>query len=152
MAKFGVDNVIACWAGSIGISSRQFASALAEVYLAVNGIIDFSTFIRWIINLPIGFVQNNIDGNIYEKQQFLEVRKQISIGRDLHQHIVSRERKIIAEVHGIQFEGRQSVAEQVKEGDTLELEVEPDNDYDSYAIKVLLNQSHLGYVEEIRLD
>lgn len=147
MAKFGVDDVISCWAGSIGVSSRRFASALAEAYLAMNGIIDFSTFIRWIMNLPVGVVFNNIEGNKYEKQQFLEVRKQISVGKDLHQHIISRDRKIIADVHGIQFEGRQSVARLVSEGDAIELELEPENQYDSYAIKVLLNKSHLGYVE-----
>lgn len=53
-------------------------------------------------------------------------------------------------VKGLQYrdEEDQDAAAALEEGDILELEEEPDNEYDLYAIKVLTtNGEHIGYIE-----
>lgn len=36
---------------------------------------------------------------------------------------------------------------QLAKGDTVELELEPDNEYDSNAIKVMIGDCHVGYID-----
>lgn len=53
-------------------------------------------------------------------------------------------------VKGLRYraEDAQDAAHELEEGDDLELEEEPDNEYDPYAIKVLtMDGYHIGYVE-----
>lgn len=53
-------------------------------------------------------------------------------------------------VKGLQYrdEEAQEAAEDLEEGDTLLLEREPENEHDSYAVKVLTTDNHhIGYVE-----
>lgn len=50
---------------------------------------------------------------------------------------------------GMHFRGSNAVsaAAALEPGDRLTLEREPENPYDAYAIKVLLEDLHLGYIE-----
>jgi hypothetical protein len=147
MVKFGVKNVIACWAGSIGVSSRAFAKEISDVYLERHGVIDFQEFAAWTTNLPNEFVIRDMQGTKYEKQRFFEARNQLLINRDLLNHVRNRSKEIIVEVRGIQYEGRHETALLVNQGDELDLEIETDNLYDPYAVKVFFKDSQIGYVE-----
>jgi hypothetical protein len=52
-------------------------------------------------------------------------------------------------VVGMHFRGgsAKDVAAALDPGDTVTLEREPDNEYDAYAIKVLVSDMHIGYIE-----
>lgn len=147
MVKLGVNNVVACWAGSLGVTSRSFAKEISEVYIERHGVIDFLEFASWITNLPTEFVLHEMKGTKYEKKRFFEARNNLLINRDLLNHIRNENKEIIVEIRGIQYENRQETALLVTQGDPLDLEIETDNLYDPYAVKILFNGMQIGYVE-----
>ena len=83
MIKFGVNDVISCWAGSIGINSRSFAREISKIYLERHGVLSFLEFVEWIMNLPNEFVIREMVGNIFEKRRFLQARSRLITNRDL---------------------------------------------------------------------
>lgn len=147
MAKFGVDNVVACWASSIGVTSRAFAMEISEVYIERHGVIDFQEFASWAVNLPSEFVLREMQGTKYEKKRFFDARNDLVVNRDLLNHIRNESKEIIVAIRGIQYENRREIALLVNQGDSLELELEIDNLYDPYAVKVLFDGRQIGYVE-----
>jgi hypothetical protein len=50
-------------------------------------------------------------------------------------------------VRGIPYGDRHIAASSVRVGDRLVLQAEPDNPHDPYAIRVLLGDKHIGYVQ-----
>jgi helicase len=147
MMKFGVNDVVSCWASSIGVSSRSFAEEISKVYMEYEGFLDFNTFVLWLTELPSEFVIRDIKGTKYEKNRFFQARKRIIANRDVMNHIQQQSAQMIAEIRGIQYENRQLVASTVSVGDLIQLELEIDNLYDPYAIKVLYQGHDIGYVE-----
>ena len=149
MIKFGVNDVISCWAGSIGINSRSFAREISKIYLERHGVLSFLEFVEWIMNLPNEFVIREMVGNIFEKRRFLQARSRLITNRDLLNHINSQSTTMIAEVRGLYYENRQQFVDTIVEGDLLTLEVEIDNEFDPYAVQVFFNENHIGYIQRI---
>ena len=56
--------------------------------------------------------------------------------------------KFIIPVNGVMFEGRQKVLARLqgKEEHTVELVLEPENKYDEHAVKVVMDDKHIGYI------
>jgi hypothetical protein len=69
----------------------------------------------------------------------------VALGEDFTDFILSNvpHRSIVT---GVEYAGRQEAAAQVAVNDLLDLEAE-DNRYDPYAIRVLFQGQHLGYLQ-----
>lgn len=147
MMKFGVNSVYACWIGSFGVSSRQFAFELARQYPNSNGN-SFMSFIKWLINLPFEFLFQELSvGSVAEKKRFVQKINKI-VADDTHlQFILQRQTILESSVQGIPYGDRVDTAFKVREQDQLILVAEPDNFYDPSAIRVLYNGRKIGYVQ-----
>jgi len=146
MMKFGVNNVVACWASSLAVPSRSLALQLSWHYQPQDRV-SFPEFIRWLVNLPTEFVLFDLEGSEFEKQRLLRSISDVVPSGEYLEFIRSDGVELVSPVRGIRYEDRWVAAAQVKEGDELSLEVELDNVYDPYAVRVLFNNQHIGYVE-----
>lgn len=147
MVKFGVDNVIACWAYSLAVSSRNLAQQLADLYQIEDKGLSFTEFLTWLVDLPTDFIFDVLEGSRLEKQRLIKNIYGI-ISSEEQLELISRGIvDLVSPIQGIAYENRQAVATQVSERDQLILEMEPDNPYDPYAVKVLFSGKHLGYVK-----
>jgi len=149
MIKFGVNNIVACWASSLGVSSRELALQLAAKYQPEKGIA-FLGFIKWMVNLPTEFVVYELEGYEFEKQRLLDSISKMIPDREHLDFIRSGALELESPVQGIRYKGRRIAASQVSEGDQLVLEVEPDNPYDPYAVRVIFEGRHIGYVQRAK--
>jgi hypothetical protein len=146
MTKFGVDNVIACWVSSLGVSSREMALQLAQRY-EYKEPPKFLEFVRWIANLPSELIIQDLDGSEFEKQRLFASILSILPDQEQHDFIRVGRRHLVSPIRGIPYENRVSAASQVTQGDSVTLKAEPDNPYDPYAIKVIFSGEHIGYVQ-----
>jgi len=150
MIKFGVDNIIACWASSLGITSRNSALQLAQVYSSEYSpqTSDYGDFIRWIVNLPNDYIFNELNISAFERSSLLKVRNGIFIGDESLQFIREEAQVLESPVRGIPYmDSRIVVATRVREGDSLTLEAELDNPYDPNAVRVSFEGQQIGYVQ-----
>ncbi len=146
MMKFGVNSVFSCWIGSFGVSSRQLAFELALRYPNSDDN-SFVTFIKWLINLPFEFLFQELPvGSVAEKKRFVQKINKVVADDTLLQSILQRQTVFESSVQGIPYENRADIAFLVREGDKLELQAEPDNQYDPSAIRVLFDGKQIGYV------
>jgi helicase len=149
MMKFGVDNLYACWASSLGISSRQMVLQVAERYQPEESA-SFENFVKWVMNLSTEFVLAELDASDFEKKRLLKTIAQIIPDNELLDFTRSGKLVLQSLVQGIQYEGRHIVATQVSVGDPLALEAEPDNPYDPYLVRILFRGAPIGYVQRYR--
>ena len=150
MIKFGVDNVFACWASSLGITSRNLALQLAQAYSSEysSQTLDYGDFIRWIVNLPNDYIFNELNVSIFERSRLIKVRNGIVIGDESLQFLQENVQELKSPVRGIPYmDNRIVVATRVREGDSLTLEVELDNPYDPNAVRVSFEGQQIGYVQ-----
>ncbi len=81
-----------------------------------------------------------------EKKRLVQKINKIVADDTLLQSILQRQTVFESSVQGIQYENRAGIAFMVREGDKLELQAEPDNQYDPSAIRVLFEGKQIGYV------
>ncbi|TET51011.1 MAG: DEAD/DEAH box helicase [Anaerolineales bacterium] len=146
MVKFGVGNVVACWASSAGAPTRSLALQLASHYQPEHQA-SYPEFLRWLVNLPTQFMLSELEGTDFHKRRLLAVIGDIVTGGDRLALIRSGALELLASVRGIRYDERWRAAAAVKQGDQLTLEPEPDNEYDPYAVQVLFDDQPIGYVE-----
>ncbi len=150
MIKFGVNNIIACWASSLGITSRNSALQLAQIYSSEYSpqTSDYGDFIRWIVNLPNDYIFNELNISTFERSSLLKVRNGIVIGDESLQFLREEAQELESPVRGIPYmDSRIVVATRVREGDSLTLEAELDNLYDPNAVRVSFEGQQIGYVQ-----
>jgi superfamily II DNA/RNA helicase len=150
MMKFGVNNVFACWASSLGITSRNLALQLAQAYSSEDSYqnLDYGDFIRWIVNLPNEYIFNDLDVTPFERNKLLKARNRIIIGDESLQFLREETQELESPVRGIPYENNRIViAARVREGDSLTLEAELDNPYDPNAVRVSFEDQQIGYVQ-----
>lgn len=150
MMKFGVDNVFACWASSLGITSRNSALQLAQAYSFEHSSLatDYGDFIRWIVNLPNDYIFNDLNISIFERSSLLKIRNGIVIGDESLQFLREEVQELESPVRGIPYmDNRIAVSARVREGDALNLEVELDNPHDPNAVRVSFEGQQIGYVQ-----
>jgi len=144
MVKFGVSSLTSAWAGSIGISSRDFCIQISEKYQ--GGPISFPSFIKWIANLSSDFVENELKGTEMQKQRLIAEASKIIPDNETLDFYTNSKKELVTTIRGIRFNDRHNIASQIKKDDKLVLELEPDNPIDSTAIKVLFNNQMVGYI------
>jgi helicase len=149
MIKFGVDDAVACWACSLGVSSRELALQLAVRYQPEKEA-SFLDFIKWMVNLPTEFIVYELEGYDFEKQRLLDRISRILPDREHLEFLRNAAQELRSPVQGIRYEDRWSSASGVREGDQLVLEIEPDNPYDRFAVRVIFEGSHIGYVQRAK--
>jgi hypothetical protein len=147
MIKFGVNNVVACWACSISTMSRSMALQIAQQYPSTVAI-SFADFISWLVNLSTEHILYNLNGTIYEKLNLIQRISNIIVD-DAQSSFIRYREPIIAQVNGIRYRNTHAAYE-VTVGDSVDLEFEVDNPYDAHAVKVIWNRQHLGYIQRDR--
>jgi helicase len=147
MMKLGVNSIFACWISSLGVSSRQLAFELARRYPNTDDN-SYASFLRWAINLPIEFLFQEVPvGSVAEKKRFVRKLNKI-VSDDSHlQFILQKQTKLESSIQGIPYQNRAEVASRIQVGNQLELQAEPDNEYDPSAVSILFNGKQVGYVE-----
>jgi hypothetical protein len=88
-----------------------------------------------------------LKGLVFEKRRLLSVINEIIPDTELLSFIRSGGVELLSPVQGIPYDGRDVVASLVTEGASLILELEPDNPYDPYAVRVLFDNKQIGYVQ-----
>jgi Superfamily II helicase len=146
MVKFGVNNVIACWFCSLGVSSRKLALELASRYTNENQGLKENAFILWFVNLSDNIIAA-LPGSEYEKQRIRERRNRIIPNREYIDFIRRPNVEIESPLMGIPFDDFARTATKIKEGDNLILELEPNNPYDANAVRVVFENDQVGYVQ-----
>lgn len=146
MTKYGVDSVYACWASSLGISSRGLALQLADLYHPDDRI-SFYHFTKWMVGLSTDFIMHELKGFDFEKRRLIDSINGIVPDQEYREFLRNSYRQLTSPVKGIPYENRSDVASKVKEGDRLSLEPEPENENDPHAVKVLFNRHPIGYVD-----
>lgn len=146
MLKAGVDNVFSCWAFSLGAPTRSLALQTADLY-PQKETISFIDFLRWLSNLPPDFFIYKLKGLNFEKQRFANQVSKLMPDKELLEFIRTGTSLLSSPVRGIPYENRGLFASQVRENDKLILEHEPENPFDSDAIRVVHRGNHIGYVE-----
>jgi len=149
MFKFGVNDAVACWLCSLGVTSRNIALQLADRFIAerAGSALDFSDLAKWFLNLPNGYIFTELDARRLELEQLIGVRNKVIAGRGILEALHSPIQELRSPVRGIPYEGRAASAARVTQGDSLELVPELDNPYDPYAIAVVAGGDPIGYVQ-----
>jgi hypothetical protein len=146
MMKFGVDSVIACWACSLGINSRSIAHQLANSY-EPNGEESFVDFLNWAVNLSSDFIEARIEALNIEKQRLVNTLSGLISDRETLNFIQGKQNQLFSFVRGIQFQDRDKFASEATIGDRVDLDPEPDNPFDPFAIRVVHNGNQIGYIQ-----
>jgi len=148
MMKFGLNNVFACWISSLGITSREISLQIAQQFVSENSLnTDYTTFLRWFINLPNEYILNDLNTLQFQKENILKIRNQMMIGEESLRFIRNELQELESPVRGIPYENRAITALQIRVGDSLNLELELDNPYDPNAVRVLYGNEQIGYVQ-----
>ncbi len=141
------DELPLCWICSFGVSSRQLALEVARHYPMENGS-SFRSFVKWVVNLPTEFLFQELTvGSIAEKKRLMEKISRIVADDSQLQFILQRQTVLESRVQGIRYDNRADAAIDVPKGDQLLLQADPDNPHDPWAIRVLFNGQHIGYVQ-----
>nr|WP_208676705.1 helicase-related protein [Synechococcus elongatus]AZB72446.1 hypothetical protein DOP62_06675 [Synechococcus elongatus PCC 11801] len=150
MVKFGVNSIFSCWASSLGITSRNSALQIGQAYLSENPFqtLDYSDFVRWFVNLPNDYIFSEISVSNFEYSSMFKIRNGIVFGNESLQCLREEIQEIESPVREISYvDSRVTVAAKVREGDVLELNLEPDNPYDPTAVSVSFDGEQIGYVQ-----
>lgn len=148
MVKYGVGNVYACWAASLGAPTRGLSMQLANYYTSLKSSGDsYAAFVKWFASLPTEFVRYDLDASSFEKSRLINKIRRITPDNEIYRLIMAERKEIVSPIRGIPYEGREEFASQVVQGEHLLLEPEPDNTYDPNAIKVIYRDHQIGYVQ-----
>ena len=148
MVKFGVPSPFATWALSSGVHLRNNAILIGERYLKQTACPSLDGFQKWLGSLHSEDLRNEygFDNNSVE-----DINKAISRSgtNELLKEYSSAEEALPFEtsVKGISYENRREVAKNAKIGQIVRIVREYKNKFDHNAIKVLLGNEELGFVE-----
>lgn len=146
MVKFGLGNLFACWAASLCGISRELAVQLGGLY-EPQGSRSFPAFVRWAVSLPTEFILQELGASDYEKLRLIKNLNRLLPDRERLEFIRTQSSELISPVQGIPYANRADAASRVRQGAPLLLEPEPDNPFDVYAVRVLFEDQHIGYVQ-----
>lgn len=147
MVKYGLDNVYACWASSLGVPSRELSLQIASIYKPEEGREkSFSEFIKWLTSLSTEFILESFDVSRFEKIRFIQILARFLVDNEGSDFLIEEGKDLVISIRGIPYEGRETIASMVSRGDILSIEPEPENLYDPNAIRILYQNQILGYV------
>jgi len=137
--KYGLNNIPACMAKSIGVSTREASIEIAGIYSGGN---DFKEFIIWFANLDVTDIKS-LDISGFERKNILYLSQKLNVEK----WAIKTFEPIKCDVKGIPYEeGRKKLSEEVNIDDTLTLERDFENPYDIYAIKLMFEDVQLGFI------
>lgn len=137
--KYGLNNIPACMAKSVGVSTREASLEIASIYLGRN---NFEEFIIWFANLDITDIAN-LDISEFERKDILYLSQKLNIKKWATETFEPTK----CDVKGIPYEeSRKNLSIKVNIGDTLTLERDFENPYDIYAIKLMFENTQLGFI------
>jgi len=148
MVKYGVGNIYACWASSLGAPTRGLSMQLSDYYASANSLAgSYAAFVKWFASIPAELVRYELDASSFEKSRLINKIRRITPDNQIYRLIMAERKEIITPVRGIPYEGREEYASQVVQGEHLLLEPESDNIYDPNAIKIMYRDHQIGYVQ-----
>lgn len=104
-------------------------------------------FVKWVSNLHTEFIFRELThGSTAEKKRLIQKISRIVADDTQLQFILQRQTIIEAPVQGIPYY-QVSAALQVRVGDQLMLQAEPENEYDRLAVRVVYRGEKIGYVQ-----
>lgn len=137
--KYGLNKIPACMAKSIGISTREASLEIASKYTGENIL---EEFIVWFANLYIADIKD-LDISEYERKNILYLSQKLNIRKWATEIL----KPIKCDVKGIPYEeGRKKLSREINFGDVLTLEREFENPFDIYAIRLMLEDTQLGFI------
>lgn len=137
--KYGLNNIPACMAKSVGVSTREASIEIAGIYSGGN---DFKEFIIWFANLDVTDIKS-LDISEFERKNVLYLSQKLNVEK----WAIKTFEPIKCDVKGIPYEeGRKKLSEEVNIDDTLTLERDFENPYDIYAIKLMFGDVQLGFI------
>jgi len=137
--KYGLNNIPACMAKSVGVSTREASLGIASIYSGRN---NFEEFIIWFANLDMIDIAN-LDISEFERKDILYLSQKLNIKKWATETFES----IKCDVKGIPYEeSRKKLSRKINIGDTLTLQRDFENPYDIYAIKLMFENTQLGFI------
>jgi hypothetical protein len=146
MAKFGVDTPEAGYAATLGVSERHNAALIAEAFRTADLPRSFASFLSWFSELMLPDLVAILGDNPETRRLAGRVAR-LAITDASMRVLLAGRGTFEAPVRGLAHEGRASRLAGVHVDDVLQLDREPDNPYDSNAIRVRgTDGEDLGYV------
>jgi DEAD/DEAH box helicase/HIRAN domain/Helicase conserved C-terminal domain len=146
MAKFGVDTPEAGYAATLGVSERHNAALIAEAFRTADLPRSFASFLSWFSGLMLPDLVAILGDNPETRRLAGRVARLATTDTSMRVLLAGRG-TFEAPVRGLAHEGRASRLAGVHVDDVLQLDREPDNPYDSNAIRVRgTDGEDLGYV------
>jgi len=148
MVKFGVGSPESCWAMSIGVPTRELATAVAAAYTEdTEEPASFAGFIRWLSSLSEEDLAERFELSHHKLQYLMAKIAALSPRKEEFHEMLLSGGPAEASVVGLSYEGRLNTALRVNEGDPVELVRDYGNPYDRNAILVSHEGRALGYIE-----
>ena len=124
-------------ARSLGIKGRDVSLLLSEESNGLNG----KDFVKWLSNLTIEEI-DKLDISKFDKENVQDIS--LKLTPNSYREIPS---SFSFNIKGIYFSEERKIASKlINEDDTLKYERDQKNNYDPYAIKILINDNELGFV------
>lgn len=143
--KHGLNDIVACWAKSLGVPTRESAILLANQFHKINGEREIESFIKWFANLSYYELESIIGrDSYYELNNIANLTQKINSEKFYNKYDLA---SYCFHIKGINFDKvRISTANKVTINDNIELVRDYNNPYDIYAIKIYINDKELGFV------
>lgn len=146
MMKYGVSNIYACWGCSIDATCRDLSIELSNEYRKEGNQISYVEYYKWLLGISSDSLKNEYKSSDFEKRRFsIKLNNMLNdpSGLLFIRRLIN---ELVSPVQGIQYDDRNQIAAQIKLGDKVGLVPEPDNKFDTFAVKVVYNGSQVGYL------
>ena len=146
MMKYGVGNIYACWGCSIDATCRDLSIELSNEYKKEGNQISYVEYYKWLLGISSDSLKNEYKSSDFEKGRFsIKLNNMLNdpSGLLFIRRLIN---ELVSPVQGIKYDDRNQIATQIKLGDKVELIPEPENKFDTFAVKVIYNGSQVGYL------
>ncbi len=152
--KYGVNTPVAAYLCGMGISDRMIARVLASYYYsAVDSVLlpPLENFQEWLLDLRSEELKPILRDDELVAEALSIFRRYKLDARPVDSFIHPDRIDVVTYVVGLAYEGRVAYLPTLRNGDSLKLSREPDNQYDPYAIGVLSRSNEkIGYIRSSR--
>jgi hypothetical protein len=147
MVKFGVPSPVACWAMSVGISSRGTAREFATAFLRQPEPHTYEAFLKWLGRLSVDRLRYEFRLSSPILEEVNRAVASASVNSTLRGFTNLKEfLPRLTRVRGIQFANRKYTAAQAHARQPVSLERDYDDTIDRNAIVVKLDGEVIGYL------
>jgi len=143
--RHGTQSLATSWALSLGVPTRESAEILGKTYESSHENKEIRKFVKWFSNLTKYQIDSWLENrSSYERRCILETAQRIT----LHKYSDKEDNANFEfYVVGTRYYNESiELSQKVRATDFVVLERDYDNEYDQYAIKVLVEHEFLGFV------